>query len=249
MKPLRSLALGCSLGLSFLAGCAKSPWIQDKPQLAPSVRMLDTTLRSSALHRTLHVRIILPEHPIAPMPVLYLLHGAGVDYRDWTNHSPIATLAASNLVLVLPDATGSYYINESGGKHRNYEQYIVQELPQLVRTQVPGAATDRAHTAIAGISRGGFGALALGLRHPEQYGYIGDFSGAIDFPERTFRWRKPFESFTIYRAFGAPGSATRQNYNPFTLAAQLPAQNAPYIFSPAATRTCSGNPMNSSRRS
>jgi putative tributyrin esterase len=52
---------------------------------------------------------------------------------------------------------------------------LVNEIDQRYRTL---ATPDR--RAIAGLSIGGFGAMLLGLRHPDRFGAIGAFSAPLD---------------------------------------------------------------------
>jgi S-formylglutathione hydrolase FrmB len=180
----------------------------------------------------MHLRTIVPATLTSsqPLPVVYLLHGAGVDYRDWSNNSNIASFAAKNIILVMPDEAGAYYINEATGNNRRYEDYFINEvIPALHRT-VPNATTARSQTAIVGISRGGFGAAVLGLKHPQLFSFVGDLSGAIDFPERPFRLRAPIDSLGVRKVFGPPNGPTRQANDPFLLLAQTSAQPMPYFF-------------------
>src|ERR1700742_5070079 len=105
MKLRRLVALCC---LCLAAGCksAPAPVLEpDTPQLIPEVKLLDDTIHSRTLARDMDVRIIVPAKtpPDANLPVVYLLHGAGVNFHDWTNYSRIASFAAQGIVLVLPN--------------------------------------------------------------------------------------------------------------------------------------------------
>jgi len=116
MKPSSLLATLCIFGIT---GC-HHPLTPDKPQLTPQVRLIDTTFYSAILARDMHLRLIVPAAYASnqKLPVVYLLHGAGADYRDWSNNSDIAAFAAQNIILVMPDEAGAYYINEASGKNR-----------------------------------------------------------------------------------------------------------------------------------
>ncbi|MDE1161073.1 MAG: alpha/beta fold hydrolase [Acidobacteriaceae bacterium] len=229
---IRAFAVAFLLLLTLCgSGCSDAPLIENKPHLTRDVTLIDSTFYSAALRRRMHLRLVFPATPTDhPLPVVYLLHGAGVDYRDWANNSEIASFAAEGFLLVMPDAPGAYYINEAEKRHNEYEQYITADVRQRVAMLAPQGATDRDHTAIVGISRGGYGATTLGLKHPDLYSFIGDISGAIDFPERPFRWHHPFESKTIYRAFGPQGSPTRQQNDPQILAEHVAQATAPYVY-------------------
>jgi len=215
-----------------ISGCTRSPEIVDRPQLSPQVHLLDATVHSAILSHDLPLRIIVPSSPPKGdmLPVVYLLHGAGQNNHDWSNHSAIATFAAQNVVLVMPEAENSFYMNEASGTDRRYEDYLVQEVLPEVHRLVPYAASDRAHNAIVGISRGGFGAVDIALRHPQLFSFVGDFSGALDLAQRPLRLRAPLDSFAFRRAFGVEGSATRRETDPFMLLEHVSPQDAPYFF-------------------
>jgi S-formylglutathione hydrolase FrmB len=220
--------------LLLTTGCRSSslPVIPDRPHLTASVRLIEETFASRALGRAMHLRLIVPAYPAPHVKpsVVYLLHGAGTDFHDWTNNSAVAELAAQNIILVLPDAAGSYYINEATGRSRRYEDYLTRDVPAEVYRMYPTAARDRAHVAIVGISRGGYGATNLGLKHPDAYGFIGDISGALDFPERHFRWRAPMDSLALRKVFGGDGAPTRTANDPFKVIRSLPPAQVPYIY-------------------
>ena len=97
--------------------------------------MIDASLHSVTLDRTMAFRIIVPQQKLSgDTPVVYLLHGAGVNFHDWTNNSHIASLAARGIVLVLPNMPGSYYINQANGSNTAYEDFFLRELiPELHR--------------------------------------------------------------------------------------------------------------------
>ena len=82
MKPSSLLATLCIFGIT---GC-HHPLTPDKPQLTPQVRLIDTTFYSAILARDMHLRLIVPAAYASnqKLPVVYLLHGAGADYRDWS---------------------------------------------------------------------------------------------------------------------------------------------------------------------
>ena len=207
-------------------GCAHDR-MHDYPQLAPGTRVEDVTFYSAALARTKTYRIILPASlaPDAKLPVMLLLHGAGDDFRSWSNKSQIAAVAARGVILVMPDAGNSFYIDSAHDVHAQYETYIAIDLLQSVYAHVPQAARDRASTGVIGISRGGFGAFLLALKHPQQFSFVGGLSSAFDLPERLFRLRELANSAAIRRAFGP--RANRAHNDPFALLAATSRQTLP----------------------
>lgn len=191
--------------------------------------MSDITLHSMALSRDMVVRVVSPsKDPSTALPVVYLLHGAGENYRTWTNNSNISGLAARNVLLVMPDSADSYYINDTSG--RRYEDYFISELMPEIRRRYPNAATDRTHTAIVGVSRGGFGAVVLALKHPALFSYVGGFSSAFNLAERDFRWRAPLESLGYRQIFGPAHGKIRRENDPYILVHTIEQQEAPYFY-------------------
>ena len=85
----------------------------DHPRLTPNVILRDVTFRSAALNRDMPYRVILPSSvaPAKKLPVVYLLHGGGGGFRDWSNFSDVARFAESGLILVMPEGASSYYVN------------------------------------------------------------------------------------------------------------------------------------------
>ena len=189
--------------------------------------MTDITLHSTLLNRDIPIRIVEPTYirPGLHTPIVYLLHGAGESYRNWTNESNIADLASNGILLVMPDGGNTYYINDAA--NNRYEDFFFTELIPEVHRLYPNAATDRAHTAIAGISRGGYAATLYALKHPTQFSYVAALSSAFDLAERPFRWRSPRQSFEYRSVFGAPNSPTRTANDPHLFASAIDPHQAP----------------------
>jgi enterochelin esterase family protein len=122
-------------------------------------------------------------------PVAFLLAGFGgsgasfLDYEAWDENLAqrmdrlVADGRVRPMLLVLPDGMtrfgGSQYINSSGtGRYQDYLLEIVDWTDQTFRTR-----SAREARAIAGKSSGGFGALSMGMDHPEVFGLVADHSG------------------------------------------------------------------------
>ena len=58
-------------------------------------------------------RVILPAHLAAgqKLKAVYLLHGGGGGFRDWSNYSDVGQYAKAGLLLVMPEGGYSYYTN------------------------------------------------------------------------------------------------------------------------------------------
>lgn len=142
------------------------------------------------------------QSPDRRYPVVFLLTGFGGRGRGLLNDNPWspsiddrldALIAAGcpELIAVMPDAFtrfgGAQYMDSPATGR--YETHLIEELvPWADRTfRTRGS---REHRGIAGKSSGGFGALRLGMRHPDVFAALACHSGdllfeycyAVDFP-------------------------------------------------------------------
>ncbi len=147
-------------------------------------RLLQLVVDSPSVGRT-GVRVIVPrgfdEQPDRRWPVLYLLHGGGGSFIDWTRASEVVEMTEElDLLVVMPDGgPGATYVNwlYSGPESQpQWEDFHVEELPELIgqRFRANGRAV------IAGLSAGGFGAVSYAARHPDRYDAVASFSGNLD---------------------------------------------------------------------
>lgn len=182
-------------------------------------------------------RVILPEKIAAgkKLPVLYLLHGGGGGFHDWSNYSDVAQFAARGVILVMPEGASSYYMNAAEHPQDRYEDFVTRDLIADVERRFP-AVVDRAHRAIAGVSMGGFGAVTLALKHPELYSFVGGISSALDVPSRPFSWRRIRQWRGHKAIFGEWGASTASRMIHLCSRGELIRRRLPISFSPAATR-------------
>jgi S-formylglutathione hydrolase FrmB len=160
------------------------------PVAARASTLEEIAVPSAALGRPLSVSIYRPDGPPPSdgWPVLYLLHGLNGSYRDWpalggiqaTLDRLIAARRIRPLVVVMPDAGNSWYVNSSAvGGPGDFQTAILDDLPRAIEQDLP-ARHDRGARAIAGLSMGGFGAFSYAARHPDLFAIAASFSGAID---------------------------------------------------------------------
>ncbi|MFN2127965.1 MAG: alpha/beta hydrolase, partial [Anaerolineales bacterium] len=130
---------------------------------------------------------------------------------------------------------------------------IINYIDQNFRT-----IADRKGRAINGISMGGFGAISLGLSHPDLFCSIGSHSGALGWAksqrERMEKGEKPWviweklyeDSVTRYRNINLEGYSTPKErtpkgqifltpedadaVDPFKLVIQVPKEKLPHIY-------------------
>ena len=156
---------------------------------------------SESVNRTMRYNIFLPENYNASdqrYPVLYLLHGLTSDYRAWILYGAPRYASNYDLMVVMPDAGNSWYVNwarSEDGQKNNWEDYIIKDLiPHVDKTY--RTIDHREGRAINGLSMGGYGAILLGLKHPELFCSIGSHSGVIGYArsqkERLKKGEKPW---------------------------------------------------------
>ncbi len=157
------------------------------PSQAETLELETVKFFSPAVGRTMHYNILLPrgyESSSQRYPVLYLLHGLGQNYTTWglANGSPFYAGLYDDLIVVMPDVGNSWYVNwaeSEGGQRNNWEDHIIQDVVSHVDWSFRTIAR-REGRAMTGLSMGGYGAITLGLRHPEMFISIGSTSGALE---------------------------------------------------------------------
>ena len=198
--------------------------------------MQDVTFFSAALNRQMTYRVFLPTEltPGQKLPVVYLLHGSGGDYRNWSNYSDVARYAAPSggherLILVMVDGGSSYYMNAAAKPEDKYEDYLAHDLIADIEARFP-AANNREKRAVVGVSMGGFAAVKLALSHPKLFVFAGAISPAIDVPSRRFSFRRWGQSVRFRSIFGSENSESRRNSDPFILVGSADKTQTPYLY-------------------
>jgi putative tributyrin esterase len=155
----------------------------------PALGVKTVELEGKAVGRKMKYNIALPENYEATKdryPVLYLLHGFSSNYTAWARLNAPKFARSYDLIVVMPDAGNSWYANwaQSEGEQKNdWEDFLIKELIGHVDSTYR-TIPDREGRAINGLSMGGYGALMLGLRHPDLFCSIGSHSGAVGYANR-----------------------------------------------------------------
>jgi putative tributyrin esterase len=191
--------------------------------------MQDVSFYSPSLERRITYRVILPVvvPNVQKIPVVYLLHGGGSDFREWSNDSDVARFAEKGLILVMPGGESSYYTNSVDRPKDKFEDYVVKDLIADVEERFP---VDPSRRAIVGVSMGGFGAIKLALKYPALYEFVGALSPAVDVPSRPFSIKRISQYRHDASIFGAWGSSTRRDNDPFVLARLVDPSKTPFMF-------------------
>lgn len=155
--------------------------------------------------------------PLKHYPVIYLLHGVGDSNVDWINgqYQGLNIQAAMNkliaagklreMIVVMPDASnfhqGCFYTNSS--VTGNWEDFITSNLVKYVDSKYR-TIQQAAGRGLAGHSMGGYGALKLGMKHPDIYGAVYALSSCCfewvdDFSMQNSQWRHTLSLKSITR--------------------------------------------------
>lgn len=144
--------------------------------------------RSEVANETLPYRVYLPPCYIETQkryPVIILLHGLGETEAQWDELGIDDTLdegirdgSLPPAILVLP-FMGNIGNDNSFPPDDSYETVVMDELLPAIQRDFC-TIDDRNQRAIGGISRGGFWAYSLALKHPDVFGIVGGHSAFFD---------------------------------------------------------------------
>jgi len=137
-----------------------------------------------------------PQAQTRPVPVLYWLSGLACTEQNFISKAGAQRYAAEHgIAIVAPDTSprgddvadaegydlgqgAGFYVNATQAPwapHFRMYDYIVDELPALIKQQFP--VTDA--LAISGHSMGGHGALTIALKNPGRYRSVSAFSPIV----------------------------------------------------------------------
>ena len=233
----RKLFLSATLALASVASFAQAatggaPTLHEPrgPEEKPTAECTGRhhTYRSKSLQREMAYCLILPadyETSTRPYPVLYLLHGLWGSENDWLALTNVADqVKALPLIVVMPQADDSWYVNSATLPEAKYEDYVFGDLVREVEGRYR-AEKGRNSRFVAGLSMGGYGALKEGLKQPQQYAVVGAFSATANAARRV---RLDVQTPGI--AFGAANSQTRRENDVMFMVARSDPASLPYIF-------------------
>lgn len=155
-------------------------------------RVFDSlTFHSNILKKVKTFALYLPkgyESSERRYPVLYLLHGGGDHpsrHRSWiqgvemqrTTDKAIDEGTATPMIIVMPDAEMTYYMNNVSGKYQ-FEDFFIKELIPYIEKHYR-CLPEKKYRAIGGLSMGGYGSLLYSIHHPELFGACAVMSAAI----------------------------------------------------------------------
>jgi S-formylglutathione hydrolase FrmB len=167
------------------------------------------TFHSNALDADKRVVVYLPpsygRDASRRYPAAYYLHGLSGSQGDWTSKGDITGAADSlfangtpEMIIVMPDGDDGWYTSWTSSlsyracadtvrqeapatycvQHQRYDDYVAKDVVRFIDTHFRTRA-DKAHRGIAGLSMGGYGALALALRYPDVFSAGASHSGVV----------------------------------------------------------------------
>ena len=114
-----------------------------------------------------------------------MLHGYGDDETGWTQFGEahlicdrsIQSGEAAPMIIVMPDAGVTWYVNNYDGKVK-YEDYFIKELiPHIDQTY--RTRPTKQYRAVAGLSMGGYGTLIMSTKHPDLFSSAAPLSAGV----------------------------------------------------------------------
>ncbi|KAA0226585.1 esterase family protein [candidate division KSB1 bacterium] len=175
--------------LSFLLALT----VAANAQVSRGVVKEGLTLDSKIMGAKVRYTIYLPfdyETSSRFYPVVYLLHGYTDNDMAWIQFGEahliadeaIASREIPPMIIVMPDAGVSWYINNYNNSVR-YEDFFFQEFLPYIESHYRIRA-EKNYRGIAGLSMGGFGTLVYIMRHPEQFVAGAALSSAVNTTEQ-----------------------------------------------------------------
>lgn len=169
-------------------------------------KMIDDSLTSNITPGKRNFKVYLPpNYASGKFPVLYLYHGTGEDITGWEKQGFIGNILdnlyaekkATEMIVVmdygvalnldqekLPDDQARTVLSS-----QNLDKIVMQELMPYIEKKYK----TNGRKAIAGLSRGSYQAMLIGVNHPEVFSAIGSFSPVIYGGTET----QPFKEFPI----------------------------------------------------
>lgn len=195
-------------------------------------RVRDRVFNSKAMAASMHYRVLLPANyftSVRRYPVLYLLHGWHGEYSNFETLTHLYSYAQDlQMIIVMPGAGDSWYVNSATSPQNRVEDYILQDLIGDVdlhwRTLPSGD-----QRAIAGLSMGGYGALKFALKNPGMFRIAASLSGAFNASGDLAELRADLAE-SLVRAYGPSDSATRQDNDLYAIASAVLPAKASYLY-------------------
>ncbi len=179
--------------LSFLLSTVSLLVMPGSPQVpdngVPMGRVVEgLRFPSAILGKDVNYAVYLPPDYAASerrYPVVYLLHGYTDNESAWIQFGEvneaadraIAVREIPPMIIVMPDAGVTWYINDYQSKVRYEDMFFQEFIPHIDETY--RTRPQKEFRGVAGLSMGGWGALVCSMRHPDVFAACAAFSAAI----------------------------------------------------------------------
>jgi S-formylglutathione hydrolase FrmB len=167
--------------------------------------------KSTILGKDVEYSIYLPfdyETSNRSYPVLYLLHGFTDDETGWTQFGEASYIAdrtiasgdAPPMIIVMPDAGVSWYVNSYDGKSK-WEDFFIKEFIPLIDK---GFRTRPAKEfrAVAGLSMGGHGTMIMATKYPDLFAAAAPLSAAVWVEEEALKMEDGMWDYVVGEPYG-----------------------------------------------
>jgi enterochelin esterase-like enzyme len=193
-NPATSQSNTMSWSLFYVPG---AEWMDE--QRVPHGAIAAVHYDSSALGKPRRMHVYTPpgyERGRGTYPVFYLLHGAFDSDDAWPSvgragfiiDNLIAAGRAKPMVVVMPDGHTSRIV--PGVRELNVDDFV-RDFNTDIKPYIEAhyrVATDRASTAIAGLSMGGVQTLDIAFGDLSEYAYVGVFSSGVFDVRNSTQW-------------------------------------------------------------
>jgi putative tributyrin esterase len=195
-------------------------------------RLQDRTFHSESLSRPMRYRVLLPSDYASGnfYPVLYLLHGWHGDCDNWSTLTNLTGYTKDlGLIVVMPDAEDSWYVDSATAPQDRFEQYIIHDLIDDVEHHWHALRSPH-RRAVAGLSMGGYAAIKFALKYPDMFATAASLSGAFNAPLPELAEGSPNFRPSLDLAFGPVSSKTRSENDVYTLATHVSPASVPHLL-------------------
>jgi len=187
-------------------------------QVVPFGQVLEELKMSSpVLGRDVKYAVYLPpdyQDGTRLYPVVYLLHGYTDNESGWIQFGEV-NLAADQaiasreippMIIVMPDAKATWYMNNADGSEKFEEMFIQEFIPFIDKTYRTRAKKE--FRGVSGLSMGGFGSLLYSLKHPDMFAACAAFSAAVWTDEEIKKMASPKGEGMFEKLFGVAKDKT-----------------------------------------
>jgi enterochelin esterase-like enzyme len=146
------------------------------------------SIKSSIMGKEVNYSIYLPydyAQSERSYPVVYLLHGYTDDNTAWVQFGEVNRYADKAIadgtippmIIVMPDADSTFYINSYDGKEK-YEDFFIKDfMPTIEKMwRIKG---EKRFRGVAGLSMGGYGTMIYALKYPDLFAAAAPLSAAF----------------------------------------------------------------------